>query len=90
MQFTVRFGVDCEQRVLAAGQWLTIGRSWNRAIAESRACTLHEESPSIRTAAAHPKVFGNSELVTGERRGRWAGYWLVPERRAALRAALQT
>jgi hypothetical protein len=40
MQFTVRFGVDCEQRVLAAGQWQTIGRSWDRANAESRACTL--------------------------------------------------
>ena len=40
MPFTVRFGVECEQRFLAAGQWLTIGRSWKRANAESCACTL--------------------------------------------------
>ena len=43
----MRFGVDCEQRVLAAGQWLTIGRSWNRANAESCACTLQAYSTEV-------------------------------------------
>src|ERR1035441_4381312 len=51
MPFTVRFGVECEQRFLAAGQWLTIGRSLKRANAESCACTLH---PAGMGVAAPP------------------------------------
>ena|ERR1035438_7860654 len=49
MPFTVRFGVECEQRFLAAGQWLTIGRSWNRANTESCACTLQGSELPRRT-----------------------------------------
>ena len=60
MPFTVRFGVDCEQRVLAAGQWLTIGRSWNRANAESRACTLHGHKSHLSTRATTRESWSSS------------------------------
>jgi ArsR family transcriptional regulator len=40
------------------------------------------------TVSHHLKVLTDAGLVTGERRGRWVWYALVPERLEALRAAL--
>jgi len=40
------------------------------------------------TVSHHLKVLGDAGLVTGDRRTKWVWYRLVPERIAALRAAL--
>ena len=40
------------------------------------------------TVSHHLKVLGDAGLVEGERRGKWVWYRLLPERVAALRAAL--
>lgn len=40
------------------------------------------------TVSHHLKVLSDAGLVRGERRGKWVWYSLVPERLAALRAAL--
>jgi len=40
------------------------------------------------TVSHHLKVLGDAGLVVGDRRGKWVWYSLVPERLAALRAAL--
>src|SRR5579864_59652 len=41
------------------------------------------------TVSHHLKVLGDAGLVVGERRTKWVWYSLVPERLAALQAALQ-
>jgi ArsR family transcriptional regulator len=41
------------------------------------------------TVSHHLKVLGHAGLVVGDRRGKWVWYSLVPERLAALQAALQ-
>jgi ArsR family transcriptional regulator len=42
------------------------------------------------TVSHHLKVLADAGLVTGDRRGKWVWYSLVPERLASLRAALDT
>jgi ArsR family transcriptional regulator len=40
------------------------------------------------TVSHHLKVLGDAGLVVGDRRGKWVWYSLVPERLAALQAAI--
>ncbi len=40
------------------------------------------------TVSHHLKVLGDAGLVEGDRRGKWVWYRLVPERLAALQAAI--
>ena len=40
------------------------------------------------TVSHHLKVLGDAGLVDGDRRGKWVWYRLVPERLAALQAAI--
>ena len=40
------------------------------------------------TVSHHTKVLADAGLITGEKRGRWVWWSIVPERVAALRAAL--
>jgi ArsR family transcriptional regulator len=40
------------------------------------------------TVSHHTKVLSEAGLITGERQGRWVWWRVVPERLAALRAAL--
>jgi ArsR family transcriptional regulator len=40
------------------------------------------------TVSHHLKVLSEAGLVTGEKRGRWVWYAIVPDRLEALRAAL--
>jgi len=40
------------------------------------------------TVSHHLKVLGDAGFVSGDRRGKWVWYRLVPERLAALRDAL--
>jgi DNA-binding transcriptional ArsR family regulator len=42
------------------------------------------------TVSHHLKVLADAGLVTGDKRGRWVWYRLVPERFDALRSALST
>jgi ArsR family transcriptional regulator len=41
------------------------------------------------TISHHTKVLAEAGLVVGEKRGRWIWWRIVPERLAALRAALE-
>lgn len=53
------------------------------------ACDLVEPvGRSQPTVSHHLKVLSEAGLVTGDKRGRWVWYALVPERLAALEAAL--
>src|SRR2546423_10198341 len=40
------------------------------------------------TVSHHTKALAEAGLITGEKRGRWVWWRVVPERMAALRAAL--
>ncbi len=40
------------------------------------------------TISHHTKVLADAGLITGEKRGRWVSWRIVPERLAAVRAAL--
>jgi ArsR family transcriptional regulator len=40
------------------------------------------------TVSHHLRILVDAGLVTGERRGKWVWYCLVPERLAALRASI--
>ena len=40
------------------------------------------------TVSHHLKILADTGLVSGQRRGKWVWYSLVPDRLAALRAAL--
>lgn len=40
------------------------------------------------TVSHHAKVLAEAGLITGEKRGRWVWWSVVPERLAAVRAAL--
>ena len=42
------------------------------------------------TVSHHTKALAEAGLITGEKRGRWVWWRVVPERMAALRAALDT
>lgn len=56
-------------------------------------CSCDLEAPLGRsqpTVSHHTKVLAEAGLITGEKRGRWMWWRIVPERVAALRAALDT
>jgi ArsR family transcriptional regulator len=55
------------------------------------ACVCDLIEPSGRsqpTVSHHLKILREAGLVTTEKRGRWAWYFVVPERVAGLKAAL--
>lgn len=55
------------------------------------ACVCDLVEPSGRsqpTVSHHLKVLREAGLVTTEKRGRWVWYFMVPERIAALKAAM--
>jgi ArsR family transcriptional regulator len=55
------------------------------------ACVCDLVEPSGRsqpTVSHHLKILREAGLVTTEKRGRWAWYFVVPERITALRSAL--
>jgi ArsR family transcriptional regulator len=52
-------------------------------------CNLTEPLGKAQpTVSHHTKVLAEAGLITGEKRGRWVWWRVVPERMAALRAAL--
>lgn len=52
-------------------------------------CDLEEPlAKSQPTISHHTKALADAGLLTGEKRGRWMMWRVVPERLAALRAAL--
>lgn len=58
---------------------------------ETGACVCDLVEPSGRsqpTVSHHLRILREAGLVTADKRGRWAWYAAVPERLAALRAAL--
>ena len=58
---------------------------------EMGACVCDLVEPSGRsqpTVSHHLKVLREAGLVTTQRRGRWAWYFVVPDRITSLRAAL--
>lgn len=59
--------------------------------ASGEVCSCDLEAPlgkSQPTISHHTKALADAGLITGEKRGRWMMWTLVPERVAALRAAL--
>lgn len=60
--------------------------------AQDRVCSCDLEGPlgkSQPTISHHTKALADAGLITGEKRGRWMMWRIVPERVAALRAALE-
>jgi ArsR family transcriptional regulator len=54
-------------------------------------CSCELEAPLGRsqpTISHHTKALAEAGLITGEKRGRWMYWSVVPDRVAALRAAL--
>ena len=54
-------------------------------------CSCDLEAPlgkSQPTISHHTKALADAGLITGEKRGRWMMWRIVPQRLAALRAAL--
>jgi ArsR family transcriptional regulator, arsenate/arsenite/antimonite-responsive transcriptional repressor len=59
--------------------------------AAEEVCSCDLEDPlgkSQPTISHHTKALADAGLITGEKRGRWMMWRIVPERLAALRAAL--
>ena len=59
--------------------------------AGSEVCSCDLEGPLGRsqpTISHHTKALAEAGLITGEKRGRWMMWRIVPERLATLRAAL--
>ena len=59
--------------------------------AADEVCSCDLESPlgkSQPTVSHHTKALADAGLISGERRGRWMMWRIVPDRLAALRAAL--
>jgi ArsR family transcriptional regulator len=59
--------------------------------AEDEVCSCDLEDPLGRsqpTISHHTKALADAGLITGEKRGRWMMWRIVPARLAALRAAL--
>ena len=59
--------------------------------AHDEVCSCDLENPlgkSQPTISHHTKALADAGLVTGEKRGRWMMWRIVPERLTALRAAL--
>jgi ArsR family transcriptional regulator len=54
-------------------------------------CSCNLEEPLGRaqpTISHHTKILANAGLIEGEKRGRWVWWRIVPERIAAVRAAI--
>ena len=59
------------------------------AVDEVCSCDLEEPvGKSQPTVSHHTKLLAEAGLITGEKRGRWMMWRVVPERLTALRAAL--
>jgi ArsR family transcriptional regulator len=59
--------------------------------AHDEVCSCELEDPlgkSQPTISHHTKALADAGLITGEKRGRWMFWRIVPERLAALHAAL--
>jgi len=59
--------------------------------AADEVCSCDLENPlgkSQPTVSHHTKALADAGLITGEKRGRWMMWRIVPDRLAALRAAL--
>src|SRR3954469_1150384 len=59
--------------------------------ANGEVCSCDLEDPlgkSQPTISHHTKALADAGLITGEKRGRWMMWRIVPERLAAVRAAL--
>jgi ArsR family transcriptional regulator len=59
--------------------------------AHDEVCSCDLEDPlgkSQPTISHHTKALADAGLITGEKRGRWMMWRVVPERLAAVRAAL--
>lgn len=59
--------------------------------AQDEVCSCDLEEPlgkSQPTISHHTKALADAGLIAGEKRGRWMLWTIVPERLAALRAAL--
>jgi ArsR family transcriptional regulator len=59
--------------------------------ASGEVCSCDLEEPLDRsqpTISHHTKALADAGLLTGEKRGRWMMWRIVPERLAALRSAL--
>src|SRR5215213_5544981 len=59
--------------------------------AEDEVCSCHLLEPlgkSQPTISHHTKTLAEAGLITGEKRGRWVYWRIVPERVAALQGAL--
>ena len=59
--------------------------------AGAEVCSCDLEAPlgkSQPTISHHTKALADAGLITGEKRGRWMMWRIVPDRLAALRAAL--
>jgi len=59
--------------------------------AAEEVCSCDLEEPLAKsqpTISHHTKALADAGLITGERRGRWMMWRIVPDRLAALRAAL--
>jgi ArsR family transcriptional regulator, arsenate/arsenite/antimonite-responsive transcriptional repressor len=59
--------------------------------AEGEVCSCELEEPlgkSQPTISHHTKALAEAGLIAGEKQGRWMMWRIVPERLAALRAAL--
>ena len=59
--------------------------------AQGQICSCDLEAPLGRsqpTVSHHTKVLADAGLITGEKRGRWTWWSVVPDRLAAVRRAL--
>jgi ArsR family transcriptional regulator len=57
---------------------------------ESCSCELEEPLGKAQpTISHHTKALADAGLITGEKRGRWMWWRVVPERVATVRAALE-
>ena len=59
--------------------------------AAGECCSCELEAPLDRsqpTISHHTKALADAGLITGEKRGRWMFWRIVPDRLAAVRAAL--
>jgi ArsR family transcriptional regulator len=59
--------------------------------AQGEVCSCHLEGPlgkSQPTISHHTRVLAEAGLITGERRGKWTWWTVVPERLALLRRLL--
>ena len=66
-----------------------LGLLASAASGEACACDLVEPLGKIQpTVSHHLKVLSEAGLITGDKRGRWVWYAVVPEKLEALRDAL--